>query len=123
MKTWKDVVVGDTVWIRDENIRRYHVDGGRPTGSPIERECYRAVTVVAVEKFSIVTDYYNSKFAKIDRNTGEVRSREKHRGTLSATLDMENDVFVKENRALIVQMVQGCTDADVLRKVRELVRP
>ena len=70
MKTWKDVVVGDTVWIRDENIRHYHMEGGRPTGSPIERECYKAVTVIAVEKLSIVTDYYNTKLAKIDRNTG-----------------------------------------------------
>lgn len=123
MKTWKDVAVGDTVWIRDSNRRNYIREDGRPTGSPIERERYTAVKVLAVEKLSIVTDYSSKRCRKIDRNTGRVRGEDQHHGTLSATFDMENDVFVQENRTDIAQMVMRCTDADALRKVRELVKP
>jgi len=125
-KTWKDVAVGDTVWIRDANIRHYHKpEPGQSTFSVgmIYRDQFKPVTVIAVEKLSIVTDYVMNKHRKINRTTGAVSGPGfgSHNGTLTASLDMESDVYINDNRHRIAHQVQDCDDADLLRAIQHLL--
>lgn len=112
-RRWADLQVGSTVWIRDRNRSLYVGASGRTTANP--RNQYIECRVTAVERLSFVLD--GGRF-KLDRKTGKVRANDY---SLSATLDLEGDLYVEENRTRLAERVMRCYDAEKLRQIAAIV--
>lgn len=114
-KTWKEVAVGDTVWIRDENRRVWSHHDHRC----IEREHYTEHKVASVERLSFVLDDSKQRPTKVSRTNGALRNVTY--GNRRATLDMEGDVYRIDNAGRISDAVRQIKDAALLREVARLI--
>jgi hypothetical protein len=105
------IAVGDTVYEFDENHRVYRQDAnGRSHGSPIHREYWRPHVVVGEEKRSWL----------ISRDGSTRFARKVAKGKVATKQEVDDDCVVHERHKL-VQAIQECRDADLLRKVAEVL--
>jgi len=119
-KPWKDVAVGDTVWIRDTNRAswRWLDRVAAPTERVRDRSAqYSEHTVVGMNHVSL--ELSGGMSYKVSRTDGRVRGE--HCSTLSATLDRDGDIYIEENRHKVAEAVRECSDAEVLREVARLL--
>jgi hypothetical protein len=111
--------VGDTVWVFDDNVRRFRVDANGEA------------RVIASEKFrprSITGETSRSWLignVKIPKHGGPVRTSAA--GRWGATIvymtqeAVDDEVFRREHRHRIVRALETCGDVAVLRQVAALV--
>jgi hypothetical protein len=104
-----ELKVGSTVWIFDENRRRYAPDG---KGGPIWREHWAPVKIIGETSRSWVTDYYGRRLPK---------KRENFRSLAYSEAEIDKLEWLNVHRWRISDAVRMCDDADIMQKVAELV--
>ena len=93
----------------DINRRVYNRDAnGNAFGGPIYREHFREINIKP-----------NDDWQRIDRKRQYVRGKEKYR-TYTET-EMQDAVYIHDNANKIAERVRQCKDADLLRKIAELL--
>lgn len=100
------------IWIYDENLRYYAInEKGAQYGPPIYRKSWRKVTVVGETSRSWITDHYGRKVSKNNQDPDVVFSEE----------ELEKRIYVNDHAYPIADKVRKCVDADLLKKVAELL--
>ena len=100
------------IWIYDADLRYYAVnEKGAQYGPPIYRRSWRKVTVVGETSRSWITDYHGRKVPKNSQDPNVVFSEE----------ELEQRIYVNDHARPISIKVRDCKDADLLKKVAELL--
>lgn len=102
--------IGSTIWKFDQNRRVYEKNG---RGGPIYRKHWVEVKILRETTRSWVIDYWGSKVPKKGPHPGYAFTQE----------ELEDDIWVKDTRYEVVQAVESCKDANILRQIAALVRP
>ena len=105
---------GDTIWRFDENRRVYSpAPAGKvySTGGPIYREHWVATKIVGETSRSWITTHWGQKAPK----------RGPHPGWAFTEGEVDDRVYVHENRHLIADDVQRISDADKLRRIAAIL--
>lgn len=100
--------VGSTIWMFDSNRRVYDKNKG---GNPIYREHWRPAKITGETSRSWITDRWGQKVLK----------RGPHPGAAFTQEEVDDDVFINDNRYTISDAVRRCRDAATLRAVALLV--
>jgi hypothetical protein len=114
--------VGSTIWVFDENRRRYPgpVKPGHlwPSGPPIWREHWRTTAIKGETRVSWILEN-GRKISKRDLVAGKVR------GVLTSEADLDAACYVNEHAHAISERVRrlagGQKAAEVLRQIAALV--
>jgi hypothetical protein len=105
-----ELKVGSKIWKFDVNCRVYQRDArGMAHGGPIYREHWREVEITGETRVSWLTHY------------GKAPKKGPHHGWAFTLREVEDDCWVKDHRYRIADTVQRCHDAEVLRRVAEVV--
>lgn len=111
-------MIGQTIYIRDENHRVY--DENHRT---IERERYRPYVVIGETPRSWVVDDYGRR-GLIDKATMRVGGSLRGAGLSHVALtigQVEAAIWLHENRQRVVRMVQDCQNVNLLRQIDALL--
>ncbi len=109
--------VGDTVWLFDGNNRHYAKDGS--SSGPIYRKHFVERKIVGENRASWLLQFD----MKIDKRTMQLRPPSPggfygwSRTIYLSPQDVEDAVFVYENKHRISEGVQDCGNANVLRTI------
>lgn len=99
-----EIGIGSTVWVMDVNRRVY--DDKRKL---IYREQWRPMTIVGETSRSWITDWYSLKLPK------------KGGGYLTSEEQLDEMVWIHDNKYPIVRKLERCNDYASLKAVAEIV--
>jgi hypothetical protein len=117
-KQFKDLKIGDSVWLFDYNRRIYKKKDGFSYGGPIYRYHWYEKKIIGSTKLSwIVNTRFDIKHClKIGKN--KIRS---HYNILLSEQELNDKVWEHDNICGISEAVRKCKDITVLRKVAEII--
>lgn len=114
------LIIGQTVWIKDENNRRYR-DG---QSGPVYRGYFEPRSVIGETAQSWLLE----RDLKIDKKTGRLRCPNKNNSWygLSSSVwttesDVEDEIWLGENRNQLAHAVQCCRNARLLRHIMGMI--
>lgn len=112
-------MIGETLYIQDENRRLYQDDAGNKTSTANIRYKWRPFTVVGETRDSWVLEFG----VKISKATWELRAqRHPGLGRFAHTAEqMEDAIWRDTHRSAILRAVQDTTDTPTLRQIAALL--
>jgi hypothetical protein len=123
----EQIDLGSTVWEFDDTIRQYTERRNMFSGDIIFRAKFRERIVVGETPRSWIVGYYmgsgdNRQLREVGKmpKSGKV-SKERVRAVFYTKQAMEDAIFINDHRHKLAEFVRRVDDADVLRKVADLV--
>jgi hypothetical protein len=114
--------LGQTVWYFDENCRVYPRDseGKALPGGPIYSAHFRAVEITDESRDYWLTGFKDFKIRKKDLTYKHWAGG--RRRIYAAPKDVEDDIYVHDNRRKIADRVANCDDIEMLKTIDRLLK-
>ncbi len=110
------IKIGDTIWVFDQNHRVYVDDNGNKTSGPNYRHYWTERKVVGETSHSWLIGW--------EHNPTKISKKNLRDGELNICLNMEEveeKVWLDQNKYPIVRMLQRCKDPEIFRTVEKLL--